>query len=1362
MPQASSKPLRTDPCPCGSGKRFKDCCGKLNTAAPSSPTAPATPASVVPPAWIEEAMRLHTAGDLDAACAMYTQVLATQPDDMNALQLLGAARLQTGQPAEAAALLSRALAQMTVPEWQLNLARALAELGDHVEALRHLQKAVAARPHLGPAHAALGVSLAALGLQAQAEQAFRTALRLEPGNALALINLGQTLVASGRRTEARLHYESVLALQPNHPEVAFNLANLYEQEGEFPQAIAAYQQALHYRPGYARAWLNLGHLHFQAQSYGEAVACFTEALASPQEATHAHRSLVKTLEAMAHDPDTPLPDLAPAPHPSDALPPLAGKLSIVVCSHLDSRFAPFAAHLDAGLAGEDWELIRIADARSLAEGYTRGLAQASGELVVLCHDDIEFITPDWPQQLRRALAHFDLVGVAGTTRLIGSAWSFAGWPHLRGRVVHGLADGRYALSTYSLDAGDSSDIQALDGVFMACRRVVLDAVPFDADTFDGFHLYDLDFSFRAHQAGFRLGVAGGIVLSHASQGRFDSVWQHYGARFLAKHTAALAQVPPGEFEYGGVLLQDGHALQRFLALSNTLTPPPLPEAQTSPGVAAMLTDARRQFLGATAANLVERLAASDGESDALLRLRALVAAERQLGSVAEPLLRRCLQQNPRDADVLLALGRILETEGRFDDARSQYEALTAASPGLAEGWRARARLAHKCHQWPEVIASAREALLRDPERPLAALEVLIPALVHSGANQEAMDLLADHARRRPGDPRLLTVMSHFIRSVATPQEAELYRRNALSDEWLRMRRRFDRLSAPRKAALQTLATRLADTGPLVSLVLVVQNARLDWLGAAVESIRTQLYPHWELWLVNDGAPAHLAGQLQALAARDARIKVLGGALEEGRVVARNTGLAAATGDVIAFPGEHDCLEPQALLRIAQAVQQHDPDWLYSDEIMVDEDDFRVVDHAFRPAFSLERLRSFHGVVHLSGFKTAFLRQLDGFDPTFPQGHELDLQLRAAESARRIVHIPEALYRWRLPGLLTPQQATGFEPGHSIRALVNHLSRCGERARVDYRTDEGFYHLQRPRERDDLRIAVIIPSKEQGALVQQCVHSLRRTTAGQTLDILVVDHDSQAPESLAAFEALRGEGVEILRHTGPFNFSAINNRAVAHLAGRGHSHYLFCNNDIEALQPGWLEAMIGLAQRPDVGVVGAKLLYPDRRTVQHNGVAIGLYGVAEHYGKFTTQVNPDDRPAPGYLNALRIPHEVSAVTAAFLLVSANSFEAVAGFDEILAVGFGDIDLCLRIRARGQRVLMCPQATLVHHESYSRGKHQGFDPHPADTRRFLARWAQMLRDGDPYYNPNLSLHSTGWRLDLAPLLPACPTRLWERPQ
>ena len=532
--------------------------------------------------------------------------------------------------------------------------------------------------------------------------------------------------------------------------------------------------------------------------------------------------------------------------------------------------------------------------------------------------------------------------------------------------------------------------------------------------------------------------------------------------------------------------------------------------------------------------------------------------------------------------------------------------------------------------------------------------------------------------------------------------------------------------------------------PLISILMPVYNTPEAWLRQAIDSVENQVYEHWELCIADDASTQpHVRQVLEEYRQRDARIKVVYREANGHISVASNSALALATGIYTVLLDHDDTLERHALYRVAESVLADRPDMIYSDEALVTEGSGEVIGHAFRPAFSLELLRAHSYIVHLAAFKTELLRTIGGFNPALTISQDYDLMLRAAEQAKIIVHIPEILYRWRTHEGSTGHQEQSKVMETSKSVLAAHLARCGENAEVTDGRVFNFFDVRYALE-PGLRVAIVIPTKNHGELVRQCVDSIERTVSGVQYDIVVIDHASDDPATLAYFNEL-GARHSVLRYEGPFNFSAINNWAVAQL-GTAHSHYLLCNNDIEAMAPGWLERMLELGQKRDVAIVGAKLYYPDGRTLQHAGVCVGMFRAAEHYGKFMEKELLDGRGIhPGYLGSLIANREMSAVTAACLLIRRDAFEWVDGFDEAIAVGFGDVDLCLRVRQAGYRIVFCPHAELIHHESYTRGKSETTaDPHPEDSVYFLKRWQSFINSGDPYYNPNLTLYNTFWHL------------------
>lgn len=560
---------------------------------------------------------------------------------------------------------------------------------------------------------------------------------------------------------------------------------------------------------------------------------------------------------------------------------------------------------------------------------------------------------------------------------------------------------------------------------------------------------------------------------------------------------------------------------------------------------------------------------------------------------------------------------------------------------------------------------------------------------------------------------------------------------SFNDIWLQYRNTF----TP-DIAMQ-ITERIAELGrtPLISILMPTYNTPEDVLRQSIESVLCQLYPHWELCIVDDAsARSHVRPILQDYASRDSRVRLAFGERNSGIAATTNRALEIAKGEFVALLDHDDVLEKQALFRLAECIVEDDPDMIYSDEAMLSEDGNEVVNHVYRPAFSPERLRSCPYIVHLVAFKADFLRELGGLDDSLSISQDYDLILRATEKARAIVHIPEILYLWRQRKSSAGHQREGEVMATSRKILARHLKRCGEEGVVRDGALFNYFDVRYPLAAGQ-RVAIIIPTKNHGELVRQCIESIKRTVKDVQYDILVVDHASDEQATLEYFRSLKAEH-RVLRYEGPFNFSVINNWAVSRLEGE-YSHYLFCNNDIEAIGEGWLERMMELGQKGDVGLVGALLYYPDGRTFQHAGVCVGMFGIAEHYAKFMDNKLPNGSVHPGYHGTLIMNHEVSAVTAACLLMRRDAFEKIDGFDEEIAVGFGDVDLCLRAGEAGFRNIFCPHAALIHHESYTRGKSRE-DPHPEDSAYFTQKWRKFLDRGDPYYNPHLSLYSTKWEI------------------
>lgn len=537
--------------------------------------------------------------------------------------------------------------------------------------------------------------------------------------------------------------------------------------------------------------------------------------------------------------------------------------------------------------------------------------------------------------------------------------------------------------------------------------------------------------------------------------------------------------------------------------------------------------------------------------------------------------------------------------------------------------------------------------------------------------------------------------------------------------------------------------------PKVSVLVPVYNTPAKWLLKAVESVRQQSYSRWELCLANDASTApHIRPLLDELASADSRIKVCHLEVNGHICRASNAALDLATGELCILLDHDDELAPHALHFMVESFTKHpEAELIYSDEDKIDEQGQRFDPH-FKPDWNPDLLTSQNYICHLAGMRTATLRSLGGLRPGLEGSQDWDLFLRLTEGRRAeaVQHIPRILYHWRA---ITGSTAlhTGekdYISRSAQRALEDHFKRLGLTATLS-RTPGGHWHVRHQLPDPAPLVSIIIPTKNAGGLVAQCVVSLYAKTNYKPFEVLLVDNRSDDPASLETFAALaRDYGVRVVPYDKPFNYSAINNFAVTQARGE-----VVCllNNDIEVLSPDWLGDMVAQALRPEIGAVGARLYYPDDR-LQHAGVITGLGGVAGHAFKHLR------RHEPGVQFRPHLVQNLSAVTAACLAVRKSVFEEVGGLDAArLTVAFNDVDFCLRIQAKGYRNLYTPAAELYHHESASRGAEDS----PEKIRRFQSeiavmkeRWGDSLLN-DPAYNPNYSLDSEDFALAYPPRLP-----------
>ncbi|TKS52798.1 glycosyltransferase [Luteimonas yindakuii] len=587
---------------------------------------------------------------------------------------------------------------------------------------------------------------------------------------------------------------------------------------------------------------------------------------------------------------------------------------------------------------------------------------------------------------------------------------------------------------------------------------------------------------------------------------------------------------------------------------------------------------------------------------------------------------------------------------------------------------------------------------------------------------------------------------------------EAYRQQTrpVVDEYAGWVKSYDSLSEADLADMRRRAEGLAYR-PLVSILLPVYNTPRVWLEHCLDSVLAQTYPHWELCVADDASTsAHVRQVLQDYARRDSRIRVqyrpVNGHISEST----NTALEAARGEYVALLDHDDELRPHSLLEMVAALNANRR-WrlVYSDEDKIDERGRRF-DPYFKPDWNYELFLGQNCISHFGLYHAELVREVGGFRKGFEGAQDWDLALRCIErlAPDQIGHVPRVLYHWRAISGSTALgvQHKDYAGSAGVRAVEEHLLRTGQKATVEP-TAAG--HLRVLRELPSVpRVSLIIPTRNRVELLRMCVQSILERTDYPDYEILIVDNQSDEQATFDYFRELESEPrVRVLRYDAPFNYSLINNFAAAQATGTVIG---LVNNDIEVITPAWLTTMTAQALRPEIGAVGAMLYYPDD-TIQHAGVVLGIGGVAGHV--YTGRRAGTE----GQCGRALLAQELSAVTAACLLVRKEVFDEVGGLDPKLVVAFNDVDFCIRVLDAGYRNIWTPYAELYHHESASRG----YEDTPEKIARFngevdrmLDRWGDALL-ADPCYNPNLTVAGIPFDLAFPPRSPSPGSMVPGRP-
>ena len=572
--------------------------------------------------------------------------------------------------------------------------------------------------------------------------------------------------------------------------------------------------------------------------------------------------------------------------------------------------------------------------------------------------------------------------------------------------------------------------------------------------------------------------------------------------------------------------------------------------------------------------------------------------------------------------------------------------------------------------------------------------------------------------------------------------------------WARMLNKIHTIRESRKLSKQPLFTeeelaaqRKASFSQKIKISVVVPlyNTPKTFLREMIQSVLSQTYSDWELCMADGSDEEHPEVQKICMdfVRKDQRIRYC--RLKRNLGISGNTNecLKMATGDYIGLFDHDDLLHPAALYEVMKAICEKGADFIYTDENTFRKKTTDAYLPHFKPSYAPDNLCGNNYICHFTVFKKSLLDEVGVFDPECDGSQDHDMILRLTEKAKCIAHIPEILYYWRAHAGSVAEDV-GIKPyvtEAGVRSVQRHLLRLGIKGTVSPVKPGMTIYRIRYELKEKPRISILIPNYEHLTDLNNCIHSILDKTTYQDYEIIIVENNSSSTELFNYYSRIQKEHdnihvIDYGKH--PFNYSAINNMGAGYCTGK---YIVLLNNDTEIITGNWLQEMLMFAQREDVGAVGAKLFYPDG-TIQHGGVGIGLGGAAAHYCAGVNRHNP------GYMGRLIYAQNMSAVTGACMMIPRHVWDEMKGLDEKLAVNYNDIDLCLRIRQAGYHIVWTPFAELFHYESKSRGLLDSPEKktHFYEERdMFQKRWRSVLKEGDPYYNPNFTLDRNDFAIE-----------------
>ena len=534
-----------------------------------------------------------------------------------------------------------------------------------------------------------------------------------------------------------------------------------------------------------------------------------------------------------------------------------------------------------------------------------------------------------------------------------------------------------------------------------------------------------------------------------------------------------------------------------------------------------------------------------------------------------------------------------------------------------------------------------------------------------------------------------------------------------------------------------------DYEPKISIIVPTYNTPVKYLEEMIQSVIDQSYSNWQLCIADGSCGnAKLEKVLEEYHNKDSRI--IYKLLDSNKGIAGNTNVALelADGEITGLLDHDDTLEPDALYEVVKAFQDKLVDAVYTDEDKILGPDWINVDPNFKPDYNIDLLRSHNYITHFFCVKTELLKEIGGFKAEYDGAQDYDVILRCTEKARKTRHIAKILYHWRMHDNSTAANPASKAYCHEAgrKAVEDHLKRLGIPGKVELSKLFGGSRVIYETPGNPL-VSIVIPNKDHIDDLDKCVRSLFNVNTYKNIEVIIVENNSTQKETFEYYDSIQKEysDVRVLMWKSGFNYSAINNFGVKEAKG---DYILLLNNDTEMIAPDSISDMLGYCMRPDVGIVGAKLLYPDG-TIQHAGVIIGLGGIAGHafIGLDANQY--------GYMSRAYLSSDYSAVTAACLMISKDIYNEVGGLCEEYAVAFNDVDFCMKVRSKGYLVVYDAFSQWYHYESKSRGYEDTEEKQlrfKGEIETFKSKWQKELDEGDPFYNRNFPLNTESYTLEL----------------